>query len=54
MENDTKKDIFASAVSFALAFIVGRVWGDESFSIMVIVCIPTYCGIRYLQSKGLL
>jgi len=54
MENDTKKDIFATVTSLSLAFIIGRLGGDDTFTTMVIVCIPTYCGIRYLQSKGLL
>ncbi len=51
---NTKKDFYAIAISLALAFFIGLMGGDDSFGLMVAVCIPTYCGIRYLQVKGLL
>ena len=50
----TKKDIYAIAVSCAVAFFIGLGLGEDSFGIMLGVGVSTYCGIRYLQSKGLI
>lgn len=50
----TKNDFYAIAISLVLAFFVGLIGGEDSFGIMVAVCLPTYCGIRYLQTRGML
>lgn len=50
----TKHDIYAIAISLAVAFFIGLLWGENSFGIMLGVGVATYCGIRYLQSRGLL
>ena len=50
----TKQDIYAIAVSLAVAFFIGLGLGEDSFGVMLAVGVSTYCGIRYLQSKGLL
>jgi len=48
---DVKKDFGAIAIVMAVAFFIGLFGG--SFDAMVMVSLPLYIGIRYLQSKGL-
>ena len=48
---DVKKDFGAIAIVMAVAFFIGLFGG--SFDVMVMVSLPLYIGIRYLQSKGL-
>ena len=54
MEFDNKKDYYAIEISLAVAFLVGLIGGEDSFGVMIVFCLTTYCGLRYLQSKGLL
>ena len=53
MDNDTKKDFYAIAFVLCMAFFIGLFMGNESFSFMIALTLPTYIVIRYLQSKGL-
>jgi hypothetical protein len=53
MDNDTKKDFYAIAFVLCMAFFIGLFMGNESFTFMVALTLPTYIVIRYLQSKGL-
>ena len=51
-EYDIKRDLIAIGISCAMAFFIGLLGG--SFDLMVIISIPMYIGIRYLQTRGLL
>ena len=48
----TKKDIYAIAITLALAFFIGLTGG--SFTVMMCAALPTYIAIRYLQTQGMI
>ena len=48
----TKKDIYAIAITLALAFFIGLTGG--SFTAMICAALPTYVLIRYLQIQGMI
>ena len=50
-DKDIIKDYHAIAVTMAIAFLVGFLGG--SFDAMVVISIPSYIALRYLQTKGL-
>lgn len=51
MGKDILKDYHAIAVTMSIAFLVGFLGG--SFDAMVIISIPSYIALRYLQTRGL-
>lgn len=52
MGKDILKDYHAIAVTMSIAFLVGFLGG--SFDAMVIIALPLYIALRYLQTRGLL
>tara|TARA_B100000035_G_scaffold118009_1_gene100060 strand:+ start:585 stop:749 length:165 start_codon:yes stop_codon:yes gene_type:complete len=52
MDYDTKKDFYAIAFVLCMAFFIGLIFGNESFTAMIALTLPTYIAIRYFQSKG--
>lgn len=52
MDKDILKDYHAIAVTMSIAFLVGFFGG--SFDAMVIIALPLYIALRYLQTKGLI
>jgi len=50
--NDTTVDICTIVLVCFVAFIIGLLGG--SFDVMVIITLPLYVGLRYLQIKRLI
>ena len=52
MANDDTKDLIALIVVLVVAFFIGLIM--QSFDAMVLISLPLYIGLRYLQTRGLL